>query len=95
MQREIKRRLNPHVAAASKKEGAEKNPYLDVYVQFRAPIDQLTEKDWDLHTIATVQTDLFRELMEDDIKTCKKAVKLINSFLKEVESLCETAQPTD
>jgi hypothetical protein len=93
MQKEIKRRLNPHVALTENKEKAHKNPYLDLYVQFMAPISQLSEKNWDIDNIASVQVEIFKDLLSDDLAACNKALTLIKSFIKKVEALpCATDQ---
>jgi hypothetical protein len=95
MMKEINRRFNPRVQLAEKKEQSGKDPNLSMYIDFFAPIDQLAEGEWDLKIIGSVPTGLLKELLDNDMANCRKAIKLIRGFLKEVESTCLINQSKD
>ncbi len=86
MKKEMRRRLNKHFEPMKRKKAAPKDY---TYIELIDAIEALAKQNFHLANLAKVQVDLFpRELVEEDLASCKKAIETIKQFIKEVSALC-------
>jgi hypothetical protein len=95
MKLEINKRLNKHFRLPRREKSKGQDDF--GYIEFIGPIGEIAGKHakFDIPAIARIQVELYGELLEEDLDACQKAVTTINSFIKEVHSLCQSRQKKD